>query len=88
MKIPKIYKNSKVCYNLCMLPNKICKISIILIITSLFASCGISPSGNKLLDMAAMEGTENPSINGYKYMINRISNKVHTFECGNSRIRS
>ena len=38
--------------------------------------------------MAAVEGNKGPSINEYKYMINISSNKVHTFECGNSRIRS
>ena len=45
-----------------MLPNKICKISIILIIISLFASCGISPIENKLPNMAAVEDAEVPSM--------------------------
>ena len=73
------------CYNKTMLLRRISKILIVL---SLLTSCSIISNKIRLVDSVGMEGTENPSINEYKYMINISSNKVHTFECGNSRIRS
>ena len=73
------------CYNKSMLLRRISKILIIL---SLLTSCSIISNKSRLMDAVGVEDTEVPSINEYKYMINISSNKVHTFECGNSRIRS
>lgn len=73
------------CYNKSMLLRRISKILIVL---SLLTSCSIISNKSRLVDSVGMEDSEVPSINEYKYMINISSNKVHTFECGNSRIRS